>query len=60
MIRWAMRADADAAIEAFGKNEQVRKIFWALFAALAGIVLAQVIDPETARGIVGMIVGIGV
>ena len=59
MIRWAMRADADAVIEAFGKNEQVRKIFWALFAALAGIVLAQVIDPEMARGIVGMIAGIG-
>ena len=52
-------ADADAVMEAFGKNEQVRKIFWALFAALAGIVLAQIIDPETARGIVGMIAGIG-
>jgi len=60
MIRRAMRADADAAIEAFGKNEQVRKIFWALFAAFAGVVLAQVFDPETARGIVGMIVGTGV
>jgi hypothetical protein len=29
-------------IEAFGKNEQVKKVFWSLFAAVAGIVLAQV------------------
>ena len=55
LLHQAMKADADAAIEAFGKNEQVRKIFWALFAALVAIVLAQVFDPETVRGIVGMI-----
>jgi hypothetical protein len=58
-IRWAMRADADAAIEAFGKNEQVKKVFWALFAALAGLVLAQVADPVTAQNIVGILTGTG-
>ena len=34
-------ADVDAAIEAFGKNEQVKKVFWALFVAMAGLVLAR-------------------
>jgi hypothetical protein len=27
IIRRAMKADADAAIDAFGKNEQVKKVF---------------------------------
>jgi F0F1-type ATP synthase assembly protein I len=47
LIQRAMKADAAAVIEAFGKNEQVKKVFWSIFAALAGIVLAQVIDPVT-------------
>jgi len=50
---------ADSVIEAFGKNEQVKKVFWALFIALAGIVLAQVVDPETAQKVVGIITGMG-
>ncbi len=48
-------ADVDAAIEAFGKNEQVKKVFWALFVAMAGLVLARVLDPVTAQQIVGII-----
>jgi len=60
VIRRAMKADADAVIEAFGKNEQVKKVFWALFAAMAGLVLAQVVDPVTAQQIVGMMTGRGV
>jgi len=39
-----MKADADAAIEAFGKNEQVKRVFWTLFVAMAGLVLARVVD----------------
>lgn len=39
-----MKADADAAIEAFGKNEQVKRVFWTLFVAMAGLVLARVGD----------------
>ena len=59
LIRRAMKADADAAIEAFGKNEHVKKVFWTLFVAMAGLVLAQVVDPATAQKIVGIIAGMG-
>jgi hypothetical protein len=54
-----MKADADAAIEAFGKNEQVKRVFWTLFVAMAGLVLARVVDPVTAQQVVGMITGMG-
>jgi len=50
-----MKADADAIILEFGKNEQVKKVFWAVFAALVGLVLAQITDPVTAQQIVGFI-----
>jgi hypothetical protein len=59
LIRLAMKADADAAIEAFGKNELVKKVFWALFVAIAGLVLARVVDPATAQHVVGVITGMG-
>jgi hypothetical protein len=49
-----MKADTDAAIDAFGKNEQVKKVFWALFVAMAGLVLARVLDPATAQQIVSI------
>ncbi len=60
VMHQAMRADADAAIEAFGKNEQVKRVFWTLFIAMAGLVLARVLDPVTAQQVVGMITGTGV
>jgi len=53
-----MKADTDAVLDAFGKNEQTQKVFWALFTATAGLVLAQVVDPATANSIAGMITGI--
>lgn len=59
LIQQAMKADTDAAIEAFGKNEQVKKVFWTLFISMAGLVLTQVQDPVTAQQIVGMITGMG-
>jgi hypothetical protein len=34
-----------AVINAFGNNEQVKKVFWTLFVAMAGLVLARVVDP---------------
>jgi hypothetical protein len=40
---------------AFGKNEQVMKVFWALFVAMAGLVLARVLDPGVAQQVVGVI-----
>jgi hypothetical protein len=60
LIQRAMKADTDAAIEAFGKNEQVKKVFWTFFISMAGLVLAQVLDPATAQQIVGMVMGRGV
>jgi len=59
LIQFAMKADADAAIDTFGKNEHVRKVFWALFVAMTGMVLAQVLDPVTAQKVFGIITGIG-
>jgi len=59
LIRKAMKADADAVIEAFGKNEHVRKVFWAVFVAMAGLVLARVVDPVTAQTIIAILVGTG-
>jgi len=60
IMHQAMKADTDAAIEAFGKNEQVKKVFWTLFVAMAGLVLARVVDPVTAQQVVGIITGVGV
>ena len=57
VLRWAMRVDVDAAIDAFGKNEHVRKVFWAVFVAVAGLVLARIVDPATAQEIVRAIAG---
>ena len=59
LMHHAMKADADAAIEAFGKNEQVKRVFWTLFIAMAGLVLARVVDPVTAQQVVGIITGTG-
>jgi len=59
LIQRAMKADVDAAIEAFGKNEQTKKVFWTMFVSMTGLVLAQVLDPETARLMVGVITGVG-
>jgi len=58
LIRSAMKADTDAVLDAFGKNEQTKKVFWALFTATAGLVLAQVVDPATAQTIAEILAGI--
>ena len=60
LIQRAMKADTDTAIEAFGKNEQVKKVFWTFFIGMARLVLARVADPATAQQIVGIITGLGV
>jgi hypothetical protein len=59
IFRLGMQENTEAAIEAFGKNEQVRKIFWTVFVAVAGIVLTRILDPATAQEIVGIIAGTG-
>jgi hypothetical protein len=57
LMQRAMKADTGAVIDAFGKNEQVKKVFWTAFLALAGLVLAHVVDPVTAQQVVGVITG---
>jgi hypothetical protein len=58
LIQYATKADTDAVLDAFGKNEQVKKIFWTFFIAIAGLVLAQVVDPAAAAKIVETLAGI--
>lgn len=58
LVRSAMRVDTDAVLDAFGKNEQVKKVFWTFFIATAGLVLAQVVDPAAAEKIVETLAGI--
>jgi hypothetical protein len=58
IIRYAMQADTDAVLDAFGKNEQVKKVFWSVFIILAGLVLAEVVDPVTAQQIAGIFAGL--
>ena len=57
ILRFAMKADTDAVLEAFGRNEQTRKVFWALFMATAGLVLAQVADPAAVQAILAAVTG---
>lgn len=48
LMRYATNADTQAVIRAFGKNEQIKKVFWTVFLALAGLVLAQAGSPALA------------
>jgi len=50
LIRQAMKTDTETILNVFGKNEQFRKVFWTVFVALAGLVMAQMVDPATAQG----------
>lgn len=59
LIRQAMKTDTETVLTVFGKNEQIRKVFWTVFVALAGLVLAQVVDPATAQDILRLITGTG-
>lgn len=45
-------------LEPFGKNEQTKKVFRALFLATAGLVLAQVLDPVTAEKLAEVLAGL--
>ena len=55
LIQRGLHADVDIVIEAFGKNEQVKKVFWSLFVVMAGLVLAKVLDPVSVQQIIGII-----
>ncbi|WP_321504297.1 hypothetical protein [uncultured Methanoregula sp.] len=54
-IRFAMNTGTDTVITMLGKNEQVKNVFWSAFAGLAGIIIAQGVDPLTALRIVEII-----
>jgi len=58
LIQRGMKADTDVVINAFGKNEQVKKVFWAVFVGMAGMVPAHVLDPVTAQQIGGNIMSV--
>jgi hypothetical protein len=60
LIQRDMKADADAVIDAFGENEQVKKVFWTLFVDMTGLVLARVMDHLTAQQVEGMMTEMGV
>ncbi|MFA5266456.1 MAG: hypothetical protein WC379_00675 [Methanoregula sp.] len=59
LIRKGMSTDTDTIIMLFGKNEQVKKVFWTVFIILAGFILAQVVDPVTAQEILRVLTGMG-
>ncbi|WP_321504442.1 hypothetical protein [uncultured Methanoregula sp.] len=59
LIQRGLHADVDLVIDAFGKNEHVKKVFWTLFVAMAGLVLTRVVDPVTAQQVVGVMTGMG-
>jgi uncharacterized PurR-regulated membrane protein YhhQ (DUF165 family) len=58
LIRYAMKADTDAVLDAFGKNEQTKRVFCALFLATACLVLAQVVNPATAQKMAEILAGL--
>jgi len=57
LIRQGMKTDTETILLLFGKNEQVKKVFWTVFIVLAGFVLAQVVDPDTVQQIVAILTG---
>ena len=59
LIQWAIKVDTDVVINMFGKNEQVKKVFWSLFVVMAGLVLAKVLDPVSMQQVVGAISSFG-
>jgi len=46
-------------IEAFGKNEHAKRVFWTLFLAIMGLVLARIADPVSAQNVIGVLTGAG-
>jgi hypothetical protein len=59
LIQWAMKEDTNAVIYMFGKNEQVKKVFWSLFVIMSGLMLTRVVDPVTVQQILGVLTSAG-
>ena len=60
LIQRAMKADTNAVIDLFGKNEQVKRVFWSLFVVMGGLVLTRVVDPITVQQILGFLTSAGI
>ena len=60
ILRYGMKAEPEAVLATFGKNEHVKKVFWAVFVAMASLVLARTVGPESAQQVIGMFTGMGV
>jgi len=58
-LKRALQADTDAVLDLFGKNEQVQRAFWGIFAVFAGLVLAQALDPASAQRIAEILAELG-
>jgi len=54
LIQQGMQADAQAVVDAFGMNEHVMRVCWALSMALIGLVITKVLDPCMAQQVVGV------
>ena len=50
-----MQADAQVVVEAFGKNEHVMRVIWALVVAMTGLVITNVLGPGVAQQVVGVL-----
>lgn len=48
-----MWEDAEAVVEAVGKNEHVIRVCWMLSIAIVGLVITNVLDPTGAQQVVG-------
>jgi hypothetical protein len=59
LLKRALAADTDAVLTLFGKNEQVQRAFWGIFAVFAGLVLAETLDPAAAQKSVEILAGMG-
>ncbi|MCK9579526.1 MAG: hypothetical protein M0Q92_03625 [Methanoregula sp.] len=57
IIQRGMKTDTETILDLFGKNEQVKKVFWSVFIALAGIVFAEIVDPAAMQQILGTMAG---
>jgi hypothetical protein len=56
-MQWTRQVETGAVLDAFGKNEHLKKVFWTMFLALAGLVLARIVDPATAQQIIAALTG---
>ena len=52
-----MKVDTYAVINLFGKNVQVKKVFWTFFVMMAGLMLGRVVDTVITPQVGGLLQG---